>query len=100
MFDRNGWVGNPGFPYIPILSDVDTKMNHDSYEVYVNKNYVGNKTLVAQGENIYDVADYLKEQGFDRFNSHLTGNSFSIEVDNREESKKMKETLSAYLQIR
>lgn len=77
----------------------NSKMAHDMYNVYVNKDYVGKKVLVAQGEKVEDINSFLKVQGFDEFKSRLEGNSYEIDCDT-DESKHMKEALQVYLRIR
>ena len=46
-----------------IGDDAAVKLNEDQYEVYVNGNFVGHKTLKTQGEKVSDVDDFLKAQG-------------------------------------
>lgn len=99
-----GNTGSPTpFPFFINVSDQDysdsSKIAHDMYNVYINRDYVGKKVLVAQGEKVEDINSFLKVQGFDGFKSELKGNSYSINC-NPNESGHMKEALQVYLKIR
>ncbi|MDP4088760.1 MAG: hypothetical protein Q8930_05755 [Bacillota bacterium] len=76
-----------------------SKIAHDMYNVYVNKDYVGKKVVVAQGERVEDINSFLKVQGFDNLDSELVGNSYKINCSPNE-SKRVKDALSVYLSIR
>lgn len=76
-----------------------SKIVHDSYKVFVNNDYVGDKVLVAQNEKIEDVEKYLRNTGFDNFSTKLTGNNYSISSEGTETAD-MKTTLSVYLHNR
>lgn len=93
-----------GFPFLTNnLLDREqnngTKTPHDTYRVYVNKEYVGNKVLIAQSEKIEDVEKYLKNKGFDNFSTSLEGNDYAITSEGTEAAD-MKSTLDVYLHIR
>jgi hypothetical protein len=77
----------------------NNKLGHDSYNVYVNDDYIGSKTLVSSVEKIDDVSNYLKKQGCDDFSSRLIGNQYSIHCNTRD-SKNIKDTLQVYLNNR
>jgi hypothetical protein len=81
------------------LDDNKTKLAHDSYDVYVNNDFVGRKELVTQTENPKDVEGYLKGQGFHNFNTSVNGGSILIKSDN-EEAESIKRNLNVYLKIR
>ncbi|MDP4177929.1 MAG: hypothetical protein Q8900_06245 [Bacillota bacterium] len=96
----NGITSFPpfGYNYIESLQRGSTDMVvHDRYNVYVNDDYIGQKILLCENEDINDVASYLQSQGFHDFNTKLEGNSFSIKCD---DDKKLKKTLDVYLSIR
>lgn len=76
------------------------KNKQDRYDIYVNKDYVGQKMMFAQNEEIYDVEDFLKEQGVNDFQTELDGDHFHFQTDNDAESQAMKEVLGVYLQSR
>lgn len=93
-----------GFPFLTNnLLDREqnngTKIGHDSYRVYVNKDYVGDKVLVAQNEKIDDVEKYLKNIGFTNFSTKLDGNSYMINSEGSETGD-MISTLNVYLRNR
>ena len=77
----------------------NTRLEEDSYRVYVNNDYVGSKVLYSQIEKIEDLNKYLKSQGFNDFNAKLEGNEYSIHSE-RTEAKHMKETLQVHLHNR
>lgn len=84
------WVG--------IDNDI-SKQAHDSYAVYVNNDYIGNKTLLVQSEKIDDVKSFLKTQGFTDYNTQIDGGQYKISCDDSE-SRHMKEALNIYLHNR
>jgi homoserine acetyltransferase len=79
--------------------DNGSKLEHDTYRVYVNRDYVGDKTLVAQNEKIEDVEKYLRNKGFDHFSTRLDGNEYVISSQGTE-TMDMKDTLRIYLNMR
>jgi len=83
IFDRNSHSGNNLIPFINngFNADADVKLNEDQYEVYVNGNFVGNKTLKTQGENLSDIDDFLKNQGFSNFSTSIEGNHYNIHTN-------------------
>lgn len=98
----NHYFGLSGF----LLGAIDnseilesSKIAHDSYRVFVNNDYVGNKILLAQNEKIEDLEKYLKNNGFKNFSTKLIGNQYIIDSA-EDESYDMKNTLNIYLQTR
>jgi hypothetical protein len=81
------------------VSDNGSKEAHDSYNVYVNKDFVGNKVLVSQVEKIDDVSKYLLNQGFYDFKAKLEGNQYMISSEGSG-TNDMKHTLEVYLNNR
>lgn len=79
--------------------DDGEKLYYDSYDVYVNNEYVGRKTLVAQNESVKDIDNHLKLEGFRNFNSDINGNQVLISSGS-EEAADIKRNLSVYLRIR
>lgn len=77
----------------------DSKQNHDRYDVYVNGEFVGHKTLLTQSESINDVNDFLQAQGFRQVDGKLDGDHYDIHVEG-EDSSHVKEALHIYLQSR
>lgn len=75
------------------------KISHYIYRVFVNSDYVGNKVLLAQNEQIESLEKYLKSKGFKNFSTKLTGNEYVIKpIDG--DSHDMKNVLEVYLQTR
>jgi hypothetical protein len=82
------------------IGELDMKLNHDRYDVYVNGEYVGNKVLLTQSEDITDVNDFLKTQGFKHFEGRLDGDHYDLHVEDEQNLNEMKEALQIYLQMR
>ncbi|WP_163191680.1 hypothetical protein [Clostridium thermarum] len=101
----NGINGTGGMPQVPFFvgldyeDDYSSKLSHDTYNVYVNDDYVGKKVLVAQGEKVEDINGFLNTQGFRNYKTSLKGNSYNISCS-PDESRHMKDTLNVYLKIR
>ncbi|AAM24257.1 MAG: hypothetical protein XD49_1088 [Caldanaerobacter subterraneus] len=90
-------------PGIVLPSEADRnnlKVPTDSFSIYVNGRYVGEKILVAQGDlGEKAVKDYLLNQGFTDFSYTVEGKNIYIETyDERE--KDMVDYLKVYLRIR
>ena len=92
---------------LPVIYSLDSnnfnnsqgRLLHDSYRVYVNDDFLGNKQLITQGEKIEDVDSYLKNQGFHDFKANLSGNEYKISVEGIQ-TKDVKDTLAMYLNNR
>jgi hypothetical protein len=80
--------------------DPDIKVAQDRYEVYVNGDYVGRKTLLAQNDDISDVDDFLHQEGFTEFSSELTGDHYNINANDNANREQIKDYLNLYLKIR
>ena len=104
IFGNNG--NSRGYSsLIPFFSRTDGGKNegtnnHDSYEVYVNGDYVGNKSLITQGEEISDIDKHLQLQGFKNFDEEVMGNHVDINTEDLVEAKRIKQNLNVYLTIR
>ena len=57
------------------------KLNEDQYDIYVNDDFVGQKSLKNQGENLSDIDDFLKQQGITDFTASLNGDHYDIKTD-------------------
>ncbi|WLR56087.1 hypothetical protein LC048_03760 [Mesobacillus subterraneus] len=57
------------------------KLNEDQYDVYVNDDLVGQKSLKNQGENLSDIDGFLKQQGISDFTASLDGDHYKIMTD-------------------
>lgn len=97
LFGMNG--ANPILFNQSGLDNNNTKLNHDSYEVYVDRDYVGKKVLITQNEKIEDVEGYLKGQGFRSFTTQVEGDHLNI-ITEDEDRERMKDNLDIYLNIR
>lgn len=77
------------------------KNSSDSYHVYVNGDYVGDKELITQGEEGTSVIhDYLQSRGFQDFGVKLEGDRIDVESEEPHQSDDMKRHLAVYLSIR
>lgn len=102
MDGNNYYNSNGAFPILfnsNIMGDSSTKLSHDSYEVYVNRDYIGRKTLLVQGEDVKDVEKHLKSQGFSNFTASVEGCNILIKSDNAD-AENIKKNLNVYLHIR
>ncbi|MCM3693469.1 hypothetical protein [Neobacillus niacini] len=99
MIDRNN-NGNNMLPFIGVDSDANgnVKLNEDQYEVYVNGVFVGSKTLKTQGEDLSDIDDFLRIQGFSDFTSFVDGDHYMIHVDHQDND--ISNALSVYFNNR
>ncbi|MBD8070066.1 hypothetical protein [Bacillus sp. PS06] len=84
----------------PGLGDEGTgKLREDRYEVLVNNDLVGKKTLLGQNDQMSDVDDFLKQQGFTEFKTELEGDHYHVETSAEYEGD-MKQALKVYLNNR
>lgn len=99
MIDRNS-NGNNMLPLlnVDIDSNSDVKLNEDQYEVYVNGVLVGHKTLKTQGEDLSDIDDFLRNQGFSDFITSVDGDHYAIHVDHQDDD--ISNALSVYFNNR
>lgn len=100
-----GWMNNlniiPNF--VEVSGDQheqEDKLYHDSYEVFVNGDYVGNKTLLTQVERLSDVDQHLKVNSFNNFKVETIGNHVDIKTDDLSEARRIKQNLNIYLNTR
>jgi hypothetical protein len=100
MFGWSNGSNNIPFYFGAINNEGRERIEHDSYEVYVNGDYVGEKTLISQGEKISDIDKHLKVADFKNFNEETIGNHVNIKTDDLEEARKIKQNLNIYLSIR
>lgn len=105
FYAGNAGIGNTtnnnfaGIVVMPIGDDEsNVKLAHDTYEVFVNGDKVGNKVLLTQTDDVNDLNSYLKDNGFENFEYKVIGDHIEIKAD--EESDNMKEILSSYLELK
>lgn len=99
---RGFFNDNLGMPFIVGMNsnfEQNSKLYHDSYKVYVNSDFIGYKTLLAQNENIKDVEKYLRGNGFENFTAKVIGGECYIKSVGRE-TQDLKDTLGVYLNTR
>lgn len=77
---------------------MDMKLNQDRYEVYVNGEFLGEKSLKTQGEKLSDIDDFLVLQGISDFSSSCEGDHYNITTDGNKNS--IVHALSIYFQNR
>ncbi|MFD1735104.1 hypothetical protein ACFSCX_00875 [Bacillus salitolerans] len=84
---------------VNLTQHANSKISHDRYDVYVNGDFVGHKTLLTQTEDITDVNDFLHSQGYNRYEASLNGDHFEIRAED-ETATDLAEALQIYLQTR
>jgi hypothetical protein len=82
---------------IPGMENNETKLSEDRYEIYVNNDFVGYKTLYNATDNLSDVDDFVRNQGIQHFRSQLEGDHYYIET---EDQVRAKDVLHVYCQNR
>lgn len=75
-----------------------SKISHDRYDVYVNQDYIGQKTLLSAQESVQDIDDFLKNEGFGNVQSYLDGDHYYIRAVENEHA--VANVLKVYLQNR
>lgn len=79
---------------VNIVPENSVKLNEDTYEVYVNDELVGHKTLKSAGEKLSDIEDFLRMQGIDDFSSTIRGDHYIIQTTG--DSEHTKDALGVY----
>ena len=72
------------FPFFNTDNDANVKLNEDRYEVYVNDNLVGHKSLKNQGEKLSDIDGFLRSQGLSDFSTSLDGDHYQIQTNGQD----------------
>ncbi|MFS0863050.1 hypothetical protein [Fredinandcohnia sp. 179-A 10B2 NHS] len=96
------WDGTGSHTRIfPLDSDSfdNAKLTEDRYEVFVNGELVGNKTLLNQNDSLTDIDDFLRAKGFSTYTTTQNGDHYDIQVS-EVERKDIKDTLQVYLNNR
>jgi hypothetical protein len=85
FFNGNNSQGNINgvLPFVNanFNSDANVKLTEDQYEVFVNGNLVGHKSLKNQGEQLSDIDGFLRSQGINNFTSSLDGDHYQIQTN-------------------
>ncbi|MHC0037121.1 hypothetical protein [Pseudoneobacillus sp. C159] len=79
------------------LSGDDSNLNEDRYEIYVNNDFIGYKTLLNASDELRDVDDFIKRQGLKNFQTEQHGDHYHIRTD---EVERMKAIIDVYCQNR
>ena len=79
------------------MANGTVKLSEDRYEIYVNDDFIGYKSLHNVSDQLSDVDDFLKSQGIEGFHSQLEGDHYYI---NGENAERIKDVLSVYCQNR
>ncbi|TLS36607.1 hypothetical protein [Pseudalkalibacillus caeni] len=89
-------------PFFPNYGAFDShlKLNHDTYNVYINDEYIGNKMLFSQNETMDDMEDHLRTSGFYNFQAELEGDHYRIQTLDEDESDEIKFEAKHYLSLR
>lgn len=98
MFNQNN-IGLPIFFNVRGEDD-STNLVEDRYQVFVEGQYVGDKTLYTQAEDTNDVADFLKKEGFENAEIELDGDHIIVHSENHQEAMKMRQVLEVFLKNR
>lgn len=96
--------GNTGAPWpFAGIGDADgsgdLKSRHDTYDVYVNDDFVGRKVLLNPSDKVDDVASFLHSRGVQDFSYEVSGDHFVIGTED-ERADNVKRQLEVYLNIR
>jgi hypothetical protein len=88
FFNGNYSNGNNN-GFLPLInanldSQSNVKLTEDRYEVFVNGNFVGHKSLKTPGEQLSDIDGFLQSQGLNNFSSSLDGDHYQIETNGQD----------------
>jgi hypothetical protein len=87
------------FPFLVNMDEnSDVKLTEDTYEVYVNNQLVGHKTLKTQGEQLSDIDDFLRQQNINEFSTSLDGDHYKIQTEGHDQD--ISDALSIYFNNR
>ncbi|EDL66772.1 hypothetical protein [Bacillus sp. SG-1] len=75
-----------GFVTNIFIDEEQTKLLQDQYEVYVDHDFVGRKTLFNQVDMLSDIDDFLKANGIDSFQTKLEGDHYKINPQGQSEN--------------
>ncbi|MFD1675326.1 hypothetical protein [Alicyclobacillus fodiniaquatilis] len=74
---------------------------HERYDVYVNQQYVGHKTLLKQAESADDIKAFLERANIDGFTTELNGFQdelhYKITADDDNTVRAIRNQLTTYL---
>lgn len=85
IFNDNSKGSNDGFlPLTNTNLNNEVKLTEDRYEVFVNGNFVGRKSLKNPGEQLSDIDGFLQSQGLSGFSSKLDGAHYQIDTNGQD----------------
>lgn len=97
--DARSYFVLPFFGGLTADEEEDIKNEHDTYDVYVDNDFVGKKILLTENDNINDVLDFVSSQGIKEVTARLNGDHYLIEANN-EDIERTKKVISTYLENR
>jgi hypothetical protein len=95
-----GLYGRQGNPLIfTNLSGIseDAKLTEDRYEIYLNQDFIGYKSLLNTSDELSDIDDFLKNQGIHEFQTRLDGDHYYVTSTNDD---RIRDVLTIYFQNR
>ncbi|GAE30613.1 hypothetical protein [Halalkalibacter hemicellulosilyticus] len=75
------------------------KNSHDTYDVYLEEDYIGKKELLTENDTIEDVLKFIESQGISDVEAHLKGDHYIIEAHTKD-LERVKAVIETYLQNR
>jgi hypothetical protein len=96
--NANGYNNFNPLIAVNLDSEADAKLDEDQYQVYVNDNFVGHKSLKSAGEKLSDIDGFLRNQGLNDFSSSLDGDHYILQTE--EQDNDIKNALSVYFNNR
>lgn len=91
--------GYLAFPFIPQFENFNLKEAHDTYRVYLNGDYIGEKILLTPTEDVKDVERFLKDRGYKNIATQIDGNVLNIVADSTV-AEEIKNNLNVFLNLR
>ncbi|MBU9724294.1 MULTISPECIES: hypothetical protein [Bacillaceae] len=80
--------------------DANVKLNEDSYDLYVNDDYIGKHTFLVQQEDASAISDFLHQQGFGHVNMEVTGDHIIVHSADNADTERIEKALSVFLKNR
>ncbi|SJZ59834.1 hypothetical protein [Selenihalanaerobacter shriftii] len=75
----------------------DQNLPYDRFNIYVNKDLVGEKVPLAENNDIHQVENHLEKKGINDFNILIKGGHFVIKANKPSEVETIKALLGSYL---
>lgn len=71
------------------------KNANESYDVFVNEQYIGKKLIMTQNDSLEDMVDFIKAQGIEDVSTQLAGDHYIIKTS---EEQRVKQLVAAHLE--